>query len=192
MKQGGRWGSWFTYNDNSDGGMQWPVMGGACLPSLIPGGGRCGDLHGMNTYGWGFTGYGAGIGFDLNHPDSMARAPYDAHMFNGIVFFGLGPAADAGGTQTVKVQFLTSATTPISAGGTCPTTATCNDHYYWTATLPGTGWVPIKVDWSDSTNFRQDNWGTQVAWDPKTLLAIQFYVNPANSFNFWVDDISFY
>jgi hypothetical protein len=197
IMQGGRSGSWFTYNDGTDGGMQTPAAGGSFLPQAIPGM-PCGDMHGMHTFGGGFTSYGAGIGFDLNHPNSKARMPYDAHLFHGITFFALGPPVPDGGTQagtqSVQVQFLESGTTPNTAGGTCdPTSMTCNAH--WSATVPitGSGWNYYTVDWGMQTpQITQPSWGTPATWDPSTLLAIQFYVNPAKSFDFWVDNIAFY
>ncbi len=177
IKQGGRSGSWFTYNDGTDGGVQTPMAGGPCLPVAIPGG-RCGSEHAMNTFGSGFTNYGIGIGFDLNHPSGV-RMPYDVSAHTGIAFWARGP-------QTVQVQILEQGTTPTDQGGTC--TATCSDHYFIGVPVPA-GWQQIPVPFA---SLKQTGWGTVVAWDPKTVLAEQLAVYPAPTFDFWIDDIGFY
>jgi hypothetical protein len=190
IPQGGRSGYWFTFNDATPGGVQTPPAGPPFLPQAIPGM-PCGDMHGMHTFGSGYTNFGAGIGFDLNHPSGMVRMVYDAHDFHGIVFFALGPEGpDGGESQSVQVQFLEAATTPTGGGKCDPTTETCQAH--WAATVPitGTGWNWYTVDWMKDIN--QPAWGTPAAWDPSTLLAIQFQVNPAKTFDFWVDNIAFY
>jgi hypothetical protein len=178
IQQGGRSGSWFTYNDGTDGGVQTPPAGGPCLPALIPDGGHCGSLHAMHTYGDGFTNYGVGIGFDLNHT-AGTRMPYDVHTYTGIVFSGMGP-------QAVQVQIVEQATAPASQGGNC--TGTCGDHFFLGVVFPA-GWKQIKVPFS---MLKQSGWGTMATWDPTTVLAVQIAVNPAPAFDYWIDDIGFY
>jgi Carbohydrate binding domain (family 11) len=178
IKQGGRAGSWFTYDDGSDGGVQTPPAGGSCLPSLIPDGGRCGSLHAMHTFGSGFPVYGAGLGFDLNHA-STTRMPYSVSAFTGIAFWALGP-------QVVEVQIVEQATAATSQGGTCA--SNCGDHFAKTVD-PTSGWQQFQVPFSA---LSQQGWGTAATWDPTTVLGVQFAVNPAPSFDFWIDDIGFY
>jgi hypothetical protein len=180
IKQGGRGGSWFTYNDGTDGGVQTPTANGPCLPVAIPGG-RCTSEHAMHTFGSGFTNYGMGIGFDLNHPATV-RMPYDVSAYTGIAFWARGPQL------AVQIQVLEDATTPTAQGGTCPTTSTCADHYAIAVDL-GTGWQQIVVPFA---SLKQATWGTAVPWDPKTVLGVQFAVNPAPAFDFWIDDIGLY
>lgn len=178
IKQGGRAGSWFTYDDGSDGGVQTPAAGGTCVPTLIPGGGRCGSLHGMHTFGSGFPVYGAGLGFDLNHPSTM-RLPYDVSAYTGIAFWALGP-------QVITVQVVEQATAPTGQGGNC--TGTCGDHFGVSIDATA-GWQEFVVPFS---TLSQQHWGTAATWDPTTVLGVQFAVNPAPTFDFWIDDIGFY
>jgi hypothetical protein len=182
--RGGRSGSWFTYNDGTDGGVQTPMAGAQCLPSLIPDGGRCGSLHAENTFGSGFTNYGAGLGFDLNHPNSMTRMPYDLTAYTGIAFWAYSSIS---GGQDVSFQVLEQATVPVSGGGTC--TALCNDNYHASVLFPSSGWTQIVVPFS---SLQQSGFGTKVPWQPSTVLAVQFVVDPALIFDFWVDDIGLY
>jgi hypothetical protein len=183
INQGGRSGSWFTYNDGT--GMQTPQAGGVCLPTLIPGGGRCGSLHAMNTFGSGFSGmsYGAGLGFNLNAP-TATRMPYDVSAFTGIAFWAMSTSSSF---QPVQLQVLEQATTPTTSGGTC--TTGCNDHYSTGVVFPANSWVQVAVPFA---MLKQQGFGTKVAWDPTTVLAVQFVVNPATMFNIWVDDIGLY
>jgi hypothetical protein len=178
IKQGGRAGSWFTYDDGSDGGVQTPPPAGPCLPALIPDGGRCSSLHAMHTFGAGFPAYGAGLGFDLNHP-STTRLPYDVSAFTGIAFWALGP-------QVIEVQIVEQATAPTDQGGTC--TLTCGDHFGASIDVTA-GWQQFVVPFS---TLSQEHWGTPATWDPTTVLGVQFAVNPAPAFDFWIDDIGFY
>jgi hypothetical protein len=180
IKQGGRAGSWFTFNDGTAGGVEAPDAGGPCLPVAITGG-RCGSAHAMHVDGSGYTNYGIGLGFDLNHP-SGTRMPYDVTGHTGLAFWARGP-------QLVQVQVLEQATTPKDQGGTCDTTtSTCADHYFVSVNLSAT-WEQVVVPFA---SLKQQGWGTAVAWDPTTVLAVQFAVNPAPTFDFWIDDIGFY
>jgi hypothetical protein len=191
--QGGRQGSWFTYNDGTDGGVQTPTAGGPCFPSLIPDGGRCGSLHAMHTFGSGFTSYGAGLGFNLNQaPGGMLPMPYDAMGYNGIAFWALGPAS---GSLEIQVEILTSATTPVSAGGEC--VSACDDHFYLAVQFPSTGWAELTVPLAAGPGqLAQQGFGTPATFDKTKLLAVQFVstkiIDPSDTFDFWVDDIGFY
>ncbi len=183
----GRAGCWFTYNDGTDGGTQTPMAGGTCKPALItiPDGGRCGSHYAQNTFGSGFTNYGAGLGFDLNDP-AGPRKPYDVSKYHGIVFWGLAPESSPAQPLSVDVQVLELATTPTTADGTC--TTGCNDHYSLLISFTSE-WTPFLVPFSC---LAQQSFGTPVAWDPTSVLAVQFVVNPAPAFDFWIDDIGFY
>jgi hypothetical protein len=173
-----RQGFWFTYNDQSDGGVQTPTAGGPVFPSLIPDGGRCGSLHAMHTFGSGFTSYGVGLGFDLNHPPA-ARMTYDVSKLTGIAFWGLGP-------QDVEVQVVLQATASMGEGGTCM--AKCDDHFH-VALLFTAGWQQYVVPFSVLT---QKGFGAPATWDPTTVFGVQFAVNPAPMFDYWIDDVGLY
>jgi hypothetical protein len=168
--------------------VQTPAQGATCNPTAIPDGGRCTSSHAQNTFGSGFTNYGAGLGFNLNDP-SGPRSPYDVSPYHGLVFWGLAPQAAAAEPLNVSVQVLEKATTPTSGGGTCdPTTSMCNGHY--SLLVPFTAeWTAFVVPFSC---LAQLSFGTPAPWDPKTVLAVQFVVDPAPAFDFWVDDIYFY
>jgi hypothetical protein len=175
LMQQGRSGAWFTFNDGTAGGMQHPPPAGPCLPDLIPGGGTACDKRAAHTFGSGFTGAGAGMGFPLT-----SGTPYDASMYTGIKFPAMGSPS------SIRVEILLPATMSTGAGGTCA--QGCGDHF-------GTS-VPLSSAWQmrvvSFAQLHQQGWGTVAAWDPKSMRGIQFVATPAPSFDFWIDDITFY
>ncbi|APR85782.1 Hypothetical protein A7982_11131 [Minicystis rosea] len=177
LSQGGRIGSWYTYNDGTTSGMQTPLAGGMFAPELIPGG------HGTSTkaartHGMGFTTWGAGMGFDL-HNTGTTKSAYDVSAFKGVAFWAKGEPG------TIRFKALTSATVAFAEGGLC--TAVCGDSHG--AIVPLTSdWVQITIPF---TSLTQEGWGTQEDWNPMQVLSIQFQ-SGAVPFDFWVDDIGFY
>lgn len=186
----GRVGSWFSYDDMS--GMQLPAPGGACLPELFGGGGAPGSTRAMHTTGTQFTSWGAGIGFDLNHPGAAPRQPYDASQFAGIVFWArsLHPLP----VPPLQVRILEPATVPLSEGGTCEAPdggLACGDSHSTSVVLTGE-WKLYQLDFS---SFKQVGWGVKVQppeLDPSALLAVQLAVESTPDFDYWIDDVSFY
>jgi MYXO-CTERM domain-containing protein len=76
----GRQGNWYAYDDGTGGTRTEPHI----EPAM-----RSGSKNAMCISGSGFTGYGGGIGFDLNNPGN-ARALYDASAYTGISFWARG------------------------------------------------------------------------------------------------------
>jgi hypothetical protein len=131
-----------------------------------------------HTRGGGFTDWGAGMGFDLNNTGT-AKAVYDASAFTGIVFWGAG-------TASIRVKVLTSATTLQSEGGSCA--EKCGDNHGKLVALTSQ-WQEHGVAFSELV---QEKWGTEVAFDAKTVIGIQFQIAKNTPFDVWIDDIAFY
>jgi Carbohydrate binding domain (family 11) len=178
LTQGGRIGAWFTFNDGTAAGTQTPLAGSAFLPTVIPGG-RGTSAHAAETHGSGFTVWGSGMGFDLNN-SGTAKHAYSVAGFTGLAFWAHGTPA------SIRVNVLTTETTPTASGGTC--TLTCSDNYGATLDL-GSGWVQYVVPF---TSLMQQGWGTPVAFDPTAVLSVQFQVTQNNTFDVWIDDIGLY
>jgi hypothetical protein len=173
LMQGGRSGVWYTANDGPpQGTMQSPLPGTPCIPEPIPGGGAQCDKLAQHTHGGGAT--WALLGFRLS------GGPYDASAYQGITFRAMGQAG------ALRVQFPTSATLPVNASGTCVTL--CDDHAFETIAI-SPSWQVYQVPF---TAVHQEGWGTPVPFDPHTILSIWFEADPAASYDFWLDDISFY
>jgi hypothetical protein len=174
----GRNGGWYTYNDGT-GGFQAPDPSRFTM-TLVSADATNG-MYVANTYGKGFSSWGAGMGFVFN-----SGCPYDASVYRGVHFF-----ARADESASLYVMLPTAATTPIENGGTCISTeGVCYDDYE--ALLPFTGaWQEFYVSFQSLT---QQGFGARVSFDPKTLIAVNFqtvYLGGA-AFSYAVDQISFY
>jgi hypothetical protein len=178
----GRGGVWFTYNEGSANGYQYPsptnLFSMLMVPSDATGGGFV-----ANTVGTNFMTWGAGMGFVLNN-----GCPYDASIQHGIHFFArseLGPAQ-------ILVLLPTAATTPTDNNGTCVpfTTNSCYDDYQRALNLDQ-NWQEEYVPY---TTLRQLGWGTPVSFDSRTLMGVNFQTvyGGGLSFSFSIDSISFY
>jgi len=191
LKVNGRAGSWFSYNDTT--GMQLPKPGGLCPPEVFMGsGGAPGSTKAMHTTGVQFSGWGAGIGFDLNHAGAMTRKPYDASQHKGIVFWAR--SQHAAPIPPLYIRILETETVPVSDGGTCvPPDAglPCGDSHSAMVSLTS-NWQLFQLAF---TKFAQGGWGAPAqppGLDTAQLLAVQFAVENTPDFDYWIDDISFY
>jgi hypothetical protein len=182
LKNCGRVGAWYTYNDQTAQAVQTPSMGANFIPDTIPNGGRMGSLHAAHTSGMGFTTWGAGMGFDVNNA-GMSKQTYDASMFAGIRFWVMSQS----GAMAVRFNVADKDTDP--AGGVCSPMAKCNDHFGSNLSVSST-WQQISVKFSD---MKQQGWGQPAnAFNPSTMYGVQFQFAPNVTFDLWVDDIEFY
>lgn len=177
LQQGGRIGSWYTYNDGTVGATQTPTAGGPFLPATIPGG-RDTSTAAAHTVGSGFTTWGSGMGLDL-HNDGTTKQPYSVAAFTGIAFWGRGAPG------SIRVKVLISTTVAVAEGGTCA--VNCGDSHGAVLALTA-AWQQYVVPFA---GLKQQNWGTPAAWDPTLPLAIQFQAG-VGAEDFWIDDIGLY
>jgi hypothetical protein len=197
---GGRDGPWFTYNDMSTTGHQTPKAGGAFTdiavvpPREIPeslGGGE--SHYAAETNGYGFTLWGAGMGFNF----LSTQAAYDASAFIGFVFWGRigGTLGEAdGGVAGIRLNVPDMNTDP--RGDVCNEAGmTCNDFFGKNLTFT-TEWQEFEVLYTD---LGQLGFGTyEPALDAAHVYGCQFLVttdldNNDNGayFDVWIDDIYF-
>jgi hypothetical protein len=178
----GRSGVWFTYNEGLSNGYQYPVPGSDFTMLNVPRD-ATGGVYVANTFGKGFSTWGAGMGFVINN-----GCPYDASRRSGIHFFArsdLGPAQ-------LLVLLPTAATTPTDNHGTCipVTTSSCYDDYQVMLNLDE-NWQEEYVSYA---GLQQLGWGTPVSFDPSTLMGVNFQTvyGGGLSFSFSIDSISFF
>jgi hypothetical protein len=184
----GRNGAWYSYNDLNEGkdttGHQTPaaMTPGFPMADLTPA--RDQSTKAAETSGGAFTGWGAGIGFDLNN-DGTTKSAYDASQYTGITFY----ARSATGPGQLRVNVQDAQTAP--EGGICDKTATkgCNDHR-------GSS-ISLTTDWKQFTlpfaSMKTLNFGQQFpTFMLDKLYAIQFQVGTNVNFDFFIDDIGFY
>jgi hypothetical protein len=172
----GRIGQWYTFNDGT--GTQTPPPSTTVDPTPIAGG-RGASRLAMHTFGDGCTGWGDGLGVNLNTSQDGSIGPYDASGYSGITFWSRG----IGMTHFVVPEVGTAAP---KDGGTC--TQQCADSY---GTL-----VDLRPTWKQTTipfaKLTQLGLGTWVRFLPKTLLAVQFLIPCEGPFDMWIDDIALY
>ncbi|HET7543268.1 MAG TPA: hypothetical protein VFK05_25515 [Polyangiaceae bacterium] len=187
---GNRTGYWYTFNDGTTTGMQTPA------PSVLFKGTSPGSttspMFAATTSGSGFTGYGAGMGFDFNNTASKA-CPYDASAYKGITFWAKGNAGNMTG-MTLKAMIKIPATTPVAqASGACPKTSMCEDHF---ALKPApaltTAWTKYTITFAAPTTFAQEGFGTVATFDKSKIIAMQFQVAKSVKFDFSIDDLAFF
>ena len=172
----GRAGTWYTYNDGTETGTQWPVPGEAFVPT--PEGASDSDYCAA-VEASGFTTWGAGLGLDLNKPPGVPRREYDGSDYAGVLLFARGS-----GTLRFKVQ--TAGTVAIEHGGTC--TEACGDNHGITVELTPT-WAPYILAFDEIT---QQGWGTPAPFDPSALLGLQFQASGNEDFELYIDDVEFF
>jgi hypothetical protein len=191
---GGRVGYWYSYNDGT--GTQTPAVSTEDAPvdftpeDITPPRGQ--STKAVHTKGSGFTGYGAGVGFDLSSAETGKQA-YDASAYKGIVFWAkLGSAGAA-----ASMSFTISDKTSDPAGGICDEAAAedaedkCFDHWAYTVQI-GADWAPVVIPFED---LARGGWGaepTATGLDLAGVYSIQFQFASGADFDVWIDDISFF
>lgn len=166
-----RAGFWSASNDGS--GKQRPAPGGPLAMTRIPGG-RGASHFALHTSGSKFTKWGALLAADFS-----PRRCYDASAYAGLVFFARGR-----GSFNVVAKMTQIA--PEEFGGSC--TRDCYDSHR--ATLPLTSdWQERRVTWAE---LKQKGYGRVVPFDPRSLLSLEFTVEPEQTpFDLWIDDVRF-
>ncbi|HEY4103021.1 MAG TPA: hypothetical protein VGM44_03985 [Polyangiaceae bacterium] len=173
---GGRDGSWFITNDGH--GQQTPLPNGPTLPSLLmPPRGM--STRAMHTTGSGFSVWGAALG--VNFLSGMAPPPYDVSMYQGLTF-----ALKLGKPTAVKPMRVA-----VSDYDTTYGCRTCGDHF-GSSVNAGDEFTIIQLPFS---SFKQLGFGTAPpshAFDPKRTYTVYFSWTQNQTFDVWIDDLSFY
>jgi len=171
-------GVWFNANDET--GTQSP---NPFTASANPGNG---SKYAACTHGNGFSGWGALIGLSFSPSSDLADAAcLDVTGLTGIRFKARGSSS---GSVNLFVPMRSS--TSVEFGGTC-----VSDVCDWNPAAP----IPLTEDWRTYSIPFSALSGGQQPFDPAELFQIEFQaddtvyptVNPI-SFDFCVDDVSFY
>lgn len=179
----GRSGYWYTYNDGS--GFQTPLVGTPFEPGYE---GASGSKRSAATFGYGFSGWGAGVGFDLTN---ISRCPYDASAYTGLAF-------EAKGNVTIRARVAIKDTIETSQGGACSAMPAddCNNAHGVDVAL-SSSWTRYQIAFVDLK--QEDGWGIPTKFNAKQILKIQFQVKSTNpdqqgipDFNYAIDNVTFY
>jgi hypothetical protein len=166
-----RAGFWGASNDNT--ATQWPTPGGPLAIARIPGS-RAASHFALHTSGAKFSKWGA-----LLVADFSARRCYDASAYDGLRFWTRGRGS-------FNVVAKMTQTAPEEYGGSCR--HDCYDSHRAVVPL-ASNWREVRLSWAA---FKQRGFGQVVPFDPRSLLSLEFSVDPEQTpFDFWVDDVSF-
>ena len=242
LSDDGRVGLWYTYNDASPSGTQEPALGfpmyrttteegdpdpSSVVPARPCGGGDVAPFFATEpsckfvarTWGTGQSGWGAGMGVDLNGEGGV-KNPFDASGYGGIGFFAIGSAR----ANTLRVNVQDVRTTPESADAAdrryidrCESfknedgspTGRCNDHYGYNVTISPDTWKWIEIPFKCMTNGA---WGyasiagggtpAENVLRRDAVVGVQFQItgadpdangmlDPIQPFDFSIDNLSF-
>ena len=190
----GRYGSWFSYNDDAANKSQVPSPDSDFVGTE---GGANGSMFAAASKGEGYKVWGAGFGFDLNNTGEGGplgegeKKAWDASKYTGLRLM-------AKGNVPLRVGILVSEAVEVDAGGGCtppPPPAEgeeeapgCGDSFGKTLSLTGE-WKEYRLDF---TSLKQDGWGIKATWDAKTVTSVMFDVEADQKFDVAVDDLSFF
>lgn len=174
---GGRIGVWYAYDDGSAGTSN-PAAGDGFLPTA---GGPNGSTYAAHIVGSGFSTWGAGMGFDLDNSGGLIKHTFDASGYTGVAF-------QARGAGTIQFKVQTGAVVPTAEGGTCNAGGSCNDSYATMVVLTPT-WQQHVIPFA---MLSQAGWGQAAAWDPATLMGLQWEAPMGAPFEIVIDDVGFY
>ena len=167
---------WFTIHDDTAGTITPP------LDFAPVAGGLRGSL-GAHVNVEGYSAWGAAFIVNISHKEAL-RCPYNASAFKGLRFAARGHGA-------VRVQAAMPGVIDKEYGGSCDPAQgqICNDGHGSFVTLTDDYRV-VELPWSD---FQQRNYGTPVAFEPKTIMAVQFELEALElPIDLWVDDLAFW
>jgi hypothetical protein len=185
LPNAGRRGGWYTYNDGTS--TQMP-MAGPNMPPMHEMGGAMGTSFSMHTRGGPFTIWGAGLGIVLNGVPDKPPCAYDVTPHDGLRFWARGMNTN----MRLRVSFATVSSHAVAQGGTCqemdPNMTLCGDHFGYDFAL-STSWQQVVVRWDQLT---QNGWGKVVPLDLERVINIEFTVVRDVTFDFWIDEVTFY
>jgi hypothetical protein len=172
----GRNGAWFAANDGT--ALQTPDPHVDTLPALLtPPNGA--SLRALHTSGAGFTVWGALVGANFVVSGTTAM-PYSISAYQGLSFSA--KVGKVGCVKQVRVSIRNYDTVYGCTG--------CGDHFGATATL-GDTFQTIFVPFS---SLKQQGWGRPLvaSFDSERTYAVTFTWAAFQTFDVWIDNLSFY
>ncbi|HMF39139.1 MAG TPA: hypothetical protein VKQ32_00530 [Polyangia bacterium] len=190
LMNGGRNGAWWAGGDQTSPGAAIQPDGNADA-ELIPGG-RCGSMYAERVTGHGYMMWAVlsvSMGWGTEADGGQGLLPNDNSFRTGVTFW-----ARIGDTSTNQVRFAISDKYSRPEGGYCvdggAMDVACYDTFGVDLTQLGTDWKQYRIPFGGLT---QRHFGLpRPSLDSSSIYTIEFNFNPSSTFDFWVDDISFY
>lgn len=170
LKQDGRDGTWYFYDDGTSGSLEVNVGadGRSEREGLV-----------LSVAGEGFSDWGSGFGVGLNWNDGACT--YDASVYSGVQFW-------VRGTGETRITLQNLSVRPIALGGQCAADATCFDSHGVSFTIPEE-WTLMRLPFSE---FSQAGWGTPVGpLRTEAIYLLEFQFEALAPFTIALDDVSF-
>lgn len=178
LPSGGRNGAWFAANDGTPYASQTPDTRFAINPSpLMPA--RMMSMRAMHVTGFGYKTWGAYVGATFVGVDPKETG-YDVSAHKGVQFYGrLGRAQVFQGVRVAMRDYATFSG--------C---SSCGDNWGSDITLT-TEFQLIQVPFS---SLKQRGWGVpqEASFDQTKAYGVVFSWDANDSFDVWIDDLSFY
>jgi len=176
-----RGGVWFSFNDRTSAGQQIPAYDAETfvMSELVPP--RSGSHYAARSHGGGFTGWGAGIGFELYN-----QKAYDLSRYAGIAFW-----ARRGPDSTAALRFALTDSATAPRGGQCAQgddISRCSDYFGADLSLD-TVFRRYSLTWQE---LEQVGWGKPLppSLNAAEVYGVRFQIGSAEPFDFWIDDIA--
>jgi hypothetical protein len=168
-------GHWFASGDGKEGTWIAPAnkWNGYYNTKLDPARGT--SQQAMFFGGQGFTGWGVAVGIGI------APVCVDASPYSGVTFWA---KTNTGSPLTLKFDINTFDIIASTGGGGC--TGTCMGKYETVVSIPA-DWTEIKVPFCSLGAT-----GTQVPFQKNKIENFTFLIPPNTTYQFYIDDISFY
>jgi hypothetical protein len=191
-------GTWFTFDDGTDGGILTPPPNASAAPIVallspthVTYNGVVSAHAAHVTANSGFTSYGDGMGFNLNVVLG-APGPFNGAAYRGFVFWARALGSGALGT---RFNVMDVNTTAPGSGGVCDGGA-CNGFFgfdFGKGNMPAltSSWQMYVVYFADLT---RPVWATDdpgLAFDKTQMIGCQFQLAEGTAADLWVDDVYF-
>lgn len=162
----GRGGSWFSFDDGSDGTLTMEVESGAA------------HFTSSNWTIWG-SGVGCSVAPSLSNTEHCS---YDASPYAGIRF-------KAKGTGRIRLKVATASNVAVDQGGTCNRGENCYDLPVGYGRLTNE-WQTFEIPFC---SMFPEGWGGEVApLDPSELVDLEFFLDAGPDVDLWIDDLAFF
>jgi hypothetical protein len=193
-------GTWFTFDDGSDGGVLTPPPGPSAAPiiSLLEAThvtyGSVVSAHAAHvTANSGFSIYGDGMGFNVNVAAGGVPETFDASAYQGFVFWARA-LGDSGAPGT-RFNVMDINTAPPGSGGICDG-GVCSGYFGFD--FGKNGVPPLTNAWQRFVVYfatmARPSWAMPdpgLVFTPTQMIGCQVQLAENVPADLWVDDIYF-